>query len=603
MKFFKRQLSFQRITSSGNFIPELDGLRFIAIASVVLYHLRGFILVKDNHAYTDRFDYSILLNYLSHARLGVPLFFVISGFILGLPFANWHLLKEGPVKLKNYFFRRLTRLEPPYIIVMTLLFFGFVFIDKKFSLDEGLGSYLASLTYSHNIIYNVSPKLNGVAWSLEVEIQFYLLAPLLAYLFSIKNVKVRRLILVGIILGSLGFNQFHFNPFPFISLINCLHYFILGFLLVDLYVSKTYFIPKTKYDKIIGLIFFLLIWLYDAKDFEGYAVRYGWRIVQLASIFFFYYYVLFNQTYRFFSFKWITGIGGMCYSIYLLHSPIIGLIGNPLMKFQFSDFSFINIPIFTAILIGAILCVSAAFYLLIERPCMDQNWPRKLLKMHKTKVLPIVLMALLLASTANAQSNKLQLGIQACPSLISLHGNEMVNQATQTGLGFSAGITAEFRLTQKFTLQTSLGVDRKGALSKGFVSDTLGNTIGDYKNHVQFDYIVLPVLLRYHFGKQQQFFVNAGPYLGYLFRQNNKVKSDLFQDYSYSDQAYFKQLDAGVTAGIGMNIPLNEELVLSVECRDNLGISNISKLPVVDGGKNQTNSINFLVGLHYQLGN
>ena len=167
----------------------------------------------------------------------------------------------------------------------------------------------------------------------------------------------------------------------------------------------------------------------------------------------------------------------------------------------------------------------------------------------------------------------------------------------------SAGITAQFRLNQKFSMQTSLGVERKGALSNGFVSDTLGNTIGDYKNHVQFDYIVLPVLLRYHFGKQQLFFVNAGPYLGYLFRQNNKVKSDLFQDYSYSDQAYFKQLDAGVTAGIGMNIPLNEELVLSVECRDNLGISNISKLPVVDGGKNQTNSINFLVGLHYQLGN
>jgi peptidoglycan/LPS O-acetylase OafA/YrhL len=214
-----------------------------------------------------------------------------------------------------------------------------------------------------------------------VEVQFYILAPLLAYLFSIKKVKLRRLTLVGIILSSLGFNQFHFNPFHFISLINCLHYFILGFLLVDLYVSKTYFIRKTKFDKLFGLVFFLLIWLFDAKDFDGYAVRYGWRIVQLASIFFFYYYVVFNKTYRFFSFKWITGIGGMCYSIYLLHSPIIGLIGNPLMKFQFSDLSFINIPIFTAILIGAVLSISAAFYLLIERPCMDQNWPRKLLKM------------------------------------------------------------------------------------------------------------------------------------------------------------------------------------------------------------------------------
>ncbi len=396
MKLFKRPLSFQRITSSGNFIPELDGLRFIAIASVVLYHLRGFINVKDTNTYTDNFDYSVLQHYLTHARIGVPLFFVISGFILGLPFAKQHLLKEGAVNIKNYFYRRLTRLEPPYILMMSMMFIGFVFVAHKFTPQEGFFSYLASLFYAHNIIYDISPKLNGVAWSLEVEVQFYILAPLLAYLFSIKNVKVRRLTLVGIILSSLGFNQFHFNPFHFISLINCLHYFILGFLLVDLYVSKTYFIRKTKFDKLFGLVFFLLIWLFDAKDFDGYAVRYGWRIVQLASIFFFYYYVVFNKTYRFFSFKWITGIGGMCYSIYLLHSPIIGLIGNPLMKFQFSDLSFINIPIFTAILIGAILCISAAFYLLIERPCMDQNWPRKLLKMRITKVLPIVLFTILL---------------------------------------------------------------------------------------------------------------------------------------------------------------------------------------------------------------
>jgi hypothetical protein len=223
--------------------------------------------------------------------------------------------------------------------------------------------------------------------------------------------------------------------------------------------------------------------------------------------------------------------------------------------------------------------------------------------MRITKVLPIVLMALILENTATAQSNKLQLGIQACPSFISLHGNEMVNQATQTGLGFSAGITTQFRLTQKFAVQTSLGIERKGALSKGFVSDTLGMTIGEFSCQNQFDYLVLPVLLRYHFGKQNLFFVNAGPYLGYLLRQNNKVKSELFPNYSYSDIAYFKQLDAGVTAGFGMNIPLNEVLVLSVECRDNLGVSNISKLPVVDGGKNQTNSINFLFGMHYQLRN
>jgi len=44
--FVKRNdavFGLRRITSSGNFIPEIDGLRFIAILSVVLFHIYGFL--------------------------------------------------------------------------------------------------------------------------------------------------------------------------------------------------------------------------------------------------------------------------------------------------------------------------------------------------------------------------------------------------------------------------------------------------------------------------------------------------------------------------------------------------------------------------------
>lgn len=108
------KLSFKRITSTGNFIPEIDGLRFIAISSVVLYHLSGFLTAKDVKQYTDIFDYSFLKEILSHGHLGVPLFFVISGFILGMPFAKFHIAKEKPVSLKKYFLRRLTRFNSSF---------------------------------------------------------------------------------------------------------------------------------------------------------------------------------------------------------------------------------------------------------------------------------------------------------------------------------------------------------------------------------------------------------------------------------------------------------------------------------------------------------
>ena len=105
------ELSFKRITSTGSFIPEIDGLRFIAIASVVLCHLSSFLTIRDTNTYTDTFDYTLLKQLLSRGYLGVPLFFVISGFILGLPFAKFYIGGQKPINLKKYFLRRLTRLS------------------------------------------------------------------------------------------------------------------------------------------------------------------------------------------------------------------------------------------------------------------------------------------------------------------------------------------------------------------------------------------------------------------------------------------------------------------------------------------------------------
>ncbi|MCI5191132.1 MAG: acyltransferase [Candidatus Electrothrix sp. AS4_5] len=213
------KLDFKRITSSGNFIPEIDGLRFIAIVSVVLFHLSRFIIEKDTHQYNDTIDYSFLNFIFSHGHIGVPLFFVISGFILGIPFAKHYIKKEQRVSIKKYFLRRLTRLEPPYILIMSLLLFGAVYVARAISLDEGIKSYFSSIFYSHNLIYPGDlPHLNCVAWSLEIEVQFYIIAPLISYLFSIKSITTRRLLLFITAFLFLVLN--HFISLPFKSLIN-----------------------------------------------------------------------------------------------------------------------------------------------------------------------------------------------------------------------------------------------------------------------------------------------------------------------------------------------------------------------------------------------
>jgi hypothetical protein len=77
---------FGRVTSQGMFIPEIDGLRFVAIMGVLVYHITDSIRVKTA-GMTFAYQEQNLLNWLFlQGSCGVPLFFIISGFILAIPF-------------------------------------------------------------------------------------------------------------------------------------------------------------------------------------------------------------------------------------------------------------------------------------------------------------------------------------------------------------------------------------------------------------------------------------------------------------------------------------------------------------------------------------
>lgn len=393
-------LSFKRITSSGSFIPEIDGLRFIAIVSVILTHTNYYISVKDRTKYVDTFDFKSLGHILEYFSFGVPLFFAISGFVLGLPFAKYHINKEKPINLKQYFLRRLTRLEPPYILALTMLFVGYVFFLKTIPFNTGLKSYLASLIYSHDIIYSGVynyPLLNKNLWSLEIEIQFYIVAPLIAYVFSVNSPIVRRGAIITVAVFFCVFNVYY--SLPFLSLIKFFHYFLVGFLLADLYVSKSTLFNKTKFDFLIGFILLVIIWfiqvgggqsnpqifnwLFKVRDFQSGLIKSAWLVIQILIMFLLYYYVIFHKALSFLSWRLITNIGGMCYSIYLLHSSIIYLFGKFVMRFSFSNYSLINYSIYLILFLFVILLISSMFFLMVERPCMDKDWYKKMFNRKK----------------------------------------------------------------------------------------------------------------------------------------------------------------------------------------------------------------------------
>lgn len=360
---------FRRTTASSAFIPEIDGLRFLAIFLVIFRHINIFVLVKTPFSFSDSPDSHWLINTLcSNGDRGVWLFFVISGFILALPFARHYLDRQKKVSLKGFYLKRLTRLEPPYIIV-TILCFILLILKGKYGFGELLAPLGSSLLYLHNI-FPFGPYINGVAWSLEIEVQFYLLVPLFTLLFRL-SAKIRRLIFIFIILLFPILNRYYFLPFE--SLYNFVHFFFLGFLLADLYVSNF----KINLNKItslaIGLPTFITLLYIDITDS---LIN---QLIFLLLIFIFYSLVLHDKIWKkIWSQKILTTFGGMCYTIYLLHVPIMSGIGNITAHWQFSKFYLPTLFIQTLIILPPTLIASFIFFLLIEKPCMDRDWPRKL---------------------------------------------------------------------------------------------------------------------------------------------------------------------------------------------------------------------------------
>src|SRR5579872_3019865 len=126
---------FARVTSTGEFIPQVDGIRLLALLTVVAHHVFASYLVHTHRLGAQAlpqdwgviFPRSPLVNWALHLAIGVPLFCVISGFVLTLPFARSYLKGLAPPSRKLYFLRRLIRLEPPYVINMLVLFLVIVF--------------------------------------------------------------------------------------------------------------------------------------------------------------------------------------------------------------------------------------------------------------------------------------------------------------------------------------------------------------------------------------------------------------------------------------------------------------------------------------------
>jgi peptidoglycan/LPS O-acetylase OafA/YrhL len=370
---------FRRVTANGAFIPEIDGLRFIAIFAVVVFHLAAGLAIKSAAAYAPPQN-GFAGTVAWHGFRGVELFFVISGFILALPFAS-HFLEDRPrVSLGQYFLRRVTRLEPPYVLAMMLLFLLQTAVRGR-SAAQLWPHLCASLVYLHNLIYGTESPINNISWSLEIEIQFYLLVPLLSLLFAVRNKIARRGIIAAVCAISTVLGWLFIAPGDraYLSILRFDHFFLIGFLLADIYLVDWKRKPSRSWawDAFSVICWPALFYFWGAGSGERDPVLVTllapWAVLALYCAAFRGHLtraVLVNTV--------ITTIGGMCYSIYLLHNPALALLIDCTRSLAPFGLYGANLAVQLAICGPLLLIPCGAYFLFIEKPCMRKDWPRRL---------------------------------------------------------------------------------------------------------------------------------------------------------------------------------------------------------------------------------
>ncbi len=380
--FTERFLSrFRRVTASGRFIPEVDGLRFIAIALVFFFHIYGRVLVGSGNRVDPPTHSDLLVHIVNWGGSGVLLFFVISGFILGLPFAEHYLGHRPPVSIKAYFKRRLLRLEPPYIICLTLIFVA-ALVATHTSRSEVVRHYLATMTYTHNLIYGASSTLNPVAWTLEVEVQFYILAPLLMTILKVPSAIGRCAVLLLLAMPSVWL-AFSPTTLPFVwwklSIIRYLDYFLMGILLADWYVSQWKRPPLRPWLwDILATVMLMITWQLQIQlSAYGNAAEGIVPFVILAGcagVF------RGNRWRRFLANPWLASIGGMCYTIYLYHKPMLHALYPITRHIVVTRIFWVNLTLQILIFSVLLLPILGMLFVLFEKPFMYRDWPARFAK-------------------------------------------------------------------------------------------------------------------------------------------------------------------------------------------------------------------------------
>ncbi len=172
---------------STRHVDILDGVRVIAIFIVAWYHiwqqswLRAYIHIESTGQTLFNIEPLVRNGYIM-----VDVMLLISGFLLFLPYAR-HMIEGAPrPSTKDFYIKRALRILPTYWLSLLIVLVFFALPAHNYKLDARLWKDLwMHLTFTQVFSYEtyIATELNVVLWTLAIEVQFYLIFPLIAKVF------------------------------------------------------------------------------------------------------------------------------------------------------------------------------------------------------------------------------------------------------------------------------------------------------------------------------------------------------------------------------------------------------------------------------------
>lgn len=335
-----------------NRLPLLDALRGLAALSVCWYHLTNSYAVGSPVRESGAYGW-----------LGVEVFFVLSGFVI--PYVLYHAAYDARRDWSRFLLKRIVRIEPPYLVAAL----GGILLWYLSSLAPGFQGQFPSDLISLSLLLHVGyltgiagyEWLNPVFWTLAIEFQFYLLISLLFPVLTTRAIVLRWAIAVcfAALTVALKGNS-HNYIFGYLGL------FSLGIAVFQFRVGIVGFRECMALCTLATLCLVVGHNLPTALTALFTALAIVWKAESCTS-------------------KYLSWLGAISYSLYLVHVPVGGRVVNLGKRFVTTTAGEVAVSLAA---VGVSLLAAYVLYLLVERPAQRAARRITLRPVHPKTALP-----------------------------------------------------------------------------------------------------------------------------------------------------------------------------------------------------------------------